>query len=109
MFLIENSIIGEEIVETKSLPSVQFSNLNATTKDLINMGEWFLYEISYEPEPKASFYLTTDKMAFFLSNDGSVIKTVSVTPRDLVFDSQIVFSDLPKPAIERNYRLAWNF
>ena len=52
-------------MEFKALPPVQFSKLNATAKDLINMGEWFLYEISYTPIPDAHSYLSTDQMSFF--------------------------------------------
>ena len=87
----------------KRLPLTQFTKLNATTKDLINMGEWFLYEISYTPIPSASYYLSTDQMSFFISDDGTVIEKTPITPEDLKLNTQIVFSDLPEP----QYIFSW--
>ena len=93
----------------KALPSTQFSKLNATTKDLINMGEWFLYEISYPLLPNAQYYLSPDQMSFFLSFDGTVVSKTSVTPHDLTLSSQIKFSDLPQPYTLRNVSASWDF
>ncbi|MGI5075442.1 hypothetical protein E4N71_08340 [Treponema vincentii] len=96
-------------MEFKALPSVQFSKLNATAKDLINMGEWFLYEISYTPIPDAHYYLSTDQMSFFLSADGTIMEKTPITPPDMVFLSQIKFSDLPQPRSLRNISVSWDF
>lgn len=97
------------MMEFKALPSVQFSKLNATAKDLINMGEWFLYEISYTPIPDAHYYLSTDQMSFFLSADGTIMEKTPITPADMVFSSQIKFSDLPQPRSLRNISVSWDF
>ena len=91
----------------KYLLSTQFSKLDATTKDLINMGEWFLYEISYKPVSSAKYYLSTDQMSFFLSEDGTVVQKTPVTPDDLNIISQTVFSDLPSPQSLRNISVEW--
>lgn len=91
----------------KRLPSTQFTKLNATTKDLINMGEWFLYEISYNSIPSASYYLSTDQMSFFISDDGTGIEKTPITPEDLKLNTQIVFSDLPEPQSLRNISVKW--
>ena len=80
----------------KTLHSTQFSKLNATTKDFINMGECFLYEISYYLLPTARYCLFTDRITFFLSSDGAVVKTFPITPQGLTFLSRITFSDLPQ-------------
>ena len=94
-------------MEFKALPSVQFSKLNATAKDLINMGEWFLYEISYPKCPEAKYYLSTDIMFFFLSEDGTVLDKTNETPKDLKFINQICFSDLPNTNEVIDMGLAW--
>lgn len=93
----------------KQLLSTQFSKLNATTKDLINMGEWFLYEISYPQVPNAHYYLSTDQMSFFLSSDGTIVDKTPVTPPDLSFSSRIQFSDLPQPYTLQNISASWDF
>lgn len=101
-------MLGEiNIMETKSLLSTQFSKLNATARDLINMGEWFLYEISYSKIPAAEYYLSTDQMSFFLSSDGTIISKAPITPPDLNLSAQINFSDLPQPKSLRNLNIAW--
>lgn len=94
-------------MESIKLPSIQFSKLNATTKDLINMGEWFLYKISYHDFPEAKFYLSTDSMSYFISDDGSIIAKTPKTPEDLTLDQQVVFSDLPAPESLRNFSVTW--
>lgn len=96
-------------MDFKELLSTQFSKFNATTKDLINMGEWFLYEISYPPIPSAQYYLSTDQMSFFLSSDGTIVSKTPITPPDLVFSSQVKFSDLPQPHYLRNISVSWDF
>ncbi|MGP1458955.1 MAG: hypothetical protein ACTTKL_06570 [Treponema sp.] len=78
---------------TKMLLSTQFSKLAAAIKDFINMGECFLYEISYYSLPAARYCLFTDRITFFLSSNGAVVKTFSITPQGLTFLSRITFSD----------------
>lgn len=95
-------------MDFKQLLSTQFLKLNATTRDLINMGEWFLYEISYTPIPDARYYLSTDQMSFFLSADGTILSKTPTTPSNLEFLSQIKFSDLPKPHSLRNISVSWD-
>ena len=94
-------------MENIELQSTQFSKLNATTKDLINMGKWFLYAISYPPISDAQFYLATDGMSYFLSADGGVLAKTPKTPEDLVLNKQVLFSDLPSPQSLRNFSVAW--
>lgn len=94
-------------MDSISIHSTQFTKLNATTKDLINMGEWFLYKISYPSVPTAQFYLSTDQMAYFLTEDGSVVEKTAKTPTDLVFLQQVSFDDLPKPQSLRNFVIKW--
>lgn len=94
-------------MDSISLHSTQFTKLNATTKDLINMGEWFLYGIEYPSIPTAKYYLSTDQMSFYLSEDGSIIQKTPITPSDLILLNQISFDDLPKPSTLRNFSVAW--
>lgn len=94
-------------MNTINLPSTQFTKLNATTKDLINMGEWFLYKISYSLVPEAKFYLSTDQMSYYLNSDGSVVEKTPKTPDDLILLSQVSFTDLPKPKTLRNILTKW--
>lgn len=91
----------------KHILSTQFTKLNATTKDLINIGEWFLYEVSCATVPSAKYYLSTDQMSFFLSEDGTIVQKAPVTPDNLTILSQIVFSDLPSPQSLRNISVEW--
>lgn len=95
-------------MNSKEMASTVFTNLNATTKDLINMGEWFLYEINYPKIPLAKFYLSTDQMSFFLSDNGNVIEKTSRTPEDLVLQCKITFNDIPKSKIMRNLSFSWS-
>lgn len=94
-------------MNTKTLLSTQFSQLNAVTKDFINMGEWFLYEISYPKRPEAKYYLSTDIMSFFLSEDGTVLGKTDETPKDLKLINQICFSDLPNTNEVIDMGFAW--
>ena len=101
------SSLEDKIMNTKTLPSTQFSQLNAVTKDFINMGEWFLYEISYPKYPEAQYYLSTDAMSFFLSEDGTVVAKTDRTPDDLQLIGQVCFSDLPQANVLVDMELAW--
>ena len=94
-------------MDNMNIHSTQFTKLNATTKDLINMGEWFLYEISYISVPSAKFYLSTDQMSYFLTGDGSIVEKTPKTPSDLVLLRQVTFDDLPKPQSLRNFVVKW--
>lgn len=94
-------------MNTKTLPSTQFSQLNAVTKDFINMGEWFLYEISCPQHPNAKYYLSADMMSFFLSEDGTILAKTNRTPEDLKLINQISFSDLPHTNEVIDMGLAW--
>lgn len=90
-------------MEFEQVKSTQFTKLNATTKDLINMGEWFLYRIS---DNDADFYLSTDGMSYYLGQDGSIIGKTPRTPDELKFISQVTFDDIPCHTM-RNISLSW--
>lgn len=94
-------------VSVKEIESTQFKYVNGTTKDLINMGEWFLYEIKYKSFSDAQYYLATDNMNYFLSHDGTVVGKTPKTPEDLDLSTTVKFSDLPQPSFTRNYFFQW--
>lgn len=78
-------------MNSTEMASTVFTNFNATTKELINMEEWFLYGINYPKIPLAKFYLSTDQMSFFLSDNGNVIEKTSKTPENLILQCKITF------------------
>ena len=92
-------------MNSTEMASTVFTKLNATTKDLINKGEWFLYEINYPQIPLAKFYLSTNQMSFFLSDNGNVVGKTDRTPDNLIIQCKITFSDIPKPKTIRNLSL----
>ena len=94
-------------MDTVNIHSTQFVKLNATTKDLINMGEWFLYEINYPEVSSARYYLSTDQMSYYLSGDGTIVAKTPKTPDNLVFLKQVSFDDLPKPQSLQNIVVQW--
>lgn len=97
----------ENKLDIKQLPSVQFTQFSGTTKDLINMGEWFLYQVYYEELPQAKYYLETDKDKFFLKEDGLVIQKVQKTPDTMTYIASIKFNDLPQSEFVRNMSVLW--
>ncbi len=94
-------------MDTINIHSTQFKKLNATTKDLINMGEWFLYEINYPEQTSAKYYLSTDQMSYYLEEDGTIVGKTPKTPDNLVLLKQVSFDDLPKPQSLRNVIVKW--
>lgn len=94
-------------MEVVNIHSTQFVKLNGVTKDLINMGEWFLYKINYDSIPSAKYYLATDQMGYFLEEDGRIVAKTPITPEDLTFLNQIFFDDLPKPRSLQNMVVQW--
>lgn len=91
-------------MKVEYVKSTKFTKLNATTKDLINMGEWFLYRIS---DKGAKYYLSTDGMSYYLGKDGGIIDKTPRTPDDLKLLAQVVFSDIPLHTTARNLTAVW--
>lgn len=90
-------------MEVEQVKSTQFTKLNATTKDLINMGEWFLYRIA---DSGADYYLSTDGMSYYLTKDGGIVGKTPRTPEGLEFLSRITFDDIPCHVM-RNVSVTW--
>lgn len=94
-------------MEIKKIKSGILKELTGTTKDLINMGIWFLYETRYEKFPNAKYFLSADKKYYLLACDGSVIASLSDYPVDLEYNTRIIFSDMPKLEPVRNFSRLW--
>ncbi len=95
-------------MERKEMISSDIPKLNGTTKDLINSGIWFLYKINYETVPEAKYCLSADQ-TYLLDSEGSIISKDVVLPKEIVLDTPITFSDLPKPPVQKNLVLSWAF
>jgi len=84
-------------LQTKDITSSSLSKLHGVTKDLINYGIWFLYEVDYPIDKAVKYLLSTDKQDILLAEDGSSIgicqKEVEIT-----YKSIINFDDIPKPS-----------
>lgn len=91
----------------KEIESVGLKQLTGTTKDLINMGIWFLYETQYDKFPAAKYFLSADKKYYLLTDNGDVITSLSDYPVDLKYDTRIIFSDMPKFEPIKNFRRLW--
>ena len=92
----------------KEIISSDIPKLNGTTKDLINTGVWFLYEINYDNVPEAAYCLSADQ-AYLLDKEGTILNKYSSIPKEIKLDTSISFSDLPKPAANKNLVVKWAF
>jgi hypothetical protein len=102
-------IKGDSFMNTEKINSTELSRLSATTKDLINMGMWFLYEVDYAKFPEAKYFLSAERKYYFLKKDGEIIAPMSEYPADLEYDVRILFNDLPAQESLSNYKLSWAY
>lgn len=96
---------NKKIIE---ISSGSVPKMDGTVKDLINGSVWFLYKVQKSGNPEAVFYLSADT-GYLLKKDGSIFLKVSVQPPDLELGERVMFSDLPKPEVSKNYKLQWAF
>lgn len=87
--------------EYKKLTTVEISSsllkkLNGVTKDLINYGIWFLYEVDYPINKAVRYLLSTDQQDMLLAEDGGAI---GICQKDvqIKYKSIINFDDIPRP------------
>lgn len=83
-------------MKTKDITSSSLNKLNGTTKDLINYGIWFLYEVDYPLDPNVKYLLSNDKQDMLLAEDGGAIG-ICRKGVDVNYKSIINFNDIPKP------------
>lgn len=89
------------------LKSTQFSKFSATTKDLINMGVWFLQGINFPELSEAKFYLITDTTRYIVTEDGTILKKVTENPPNMEIISSVTFDDISSPAVNFNINFSW--
>ena len=87
-------------MDQKTLPATDLPRLSGTVKDAINFGLWFLYEISYSPNPSAKYSLATSRREFLLTQEGDIISPIpeDVT-EDLKYLFKITFSGIPSAPV----------
>ncbi len=85
-------------IPTIDITSSILNKLNGTTKDLINYGVWFLYEVDYNANENVKYLLSTDTQDFLLANDGSAL---GIYPKNtaIEYKTRINFEDIPKPPV----------
>ncbi len=93
-------------METKELPSIQFSSFNAITKDLINNGVFFLYSVNIPNKPEIHFLLSTDKSYFLISDDGTPIEKLDNID-GINTTGRILFSDIKRSVENNNFNVSW--
>jgi len=83
-------------LKTKHILSSELTQLSGATRDIINYGKWFLYEVSYPRNEEVKYLLSTSEQDLLLAFDGTII---SVCPKNsnITYKSIINFSDIPKP------------
>ncbi|UTC49844.1 hypothetical protein [Treponema sp. OMZ 855] len=86
-----------QTLKTKDITSSSLRHLQGITKDLINYGIWFLYEVDYPSDSNVRYLLSTDKQDILLSEDGSAVGIYPKTA-DIDYKSIINFDDIPKPS-----------
>jgi len=85
-----------EKLQTIEITSSLLKKLNGATKDLINYGIWFLYEVDYPINKNVKYLLSTDKQDMLLAEDGGAIG-IRQKGVELKYKSIINFDDIPKP------------
>ncbi|MGL4987536.1 MAG: hypothetical protein ACRC5H_10440 [Treponemataceae bacterium] len=81
--------------------------LSAIFKDLINIGQMFLYSIENSKVENAEYYLSTDSMFYYLSHNGVIIEKIPIKPDDIVFSNRILFINLPITNTLKNINISW--
>ena len=87
-------------MDTKTLPATDLPLLSGTIKDAINFGIWFLYEISYSPNPDAKYSLATSRGEFLLTQNGDVISPIPEKAGEtLRYNCKITFTGIPSAPV----------
>lgn len=94
-------------METKELISTQFTELNATTKDLINNGLFFLYSVTIPNKENVKFMLSTEKAYYLISENGTVLERIS-SADSVQINERILFSDIKKEtSTNKLFNISW--
>jgi hypothetical protein len=81
----------------------ELPNIGEPTKNMINQGLWYLFKIDH---PKAVYMLIADGVAYFLSNDGTVLFSEPEQPKNIQITESVYFKNLPFPLSLSNIRYA---
>ena len=94
-------------MEVKKIQSTKLKCLNGTTKDLINMGMWVLYEVNDDDFPDVAYFLEAEREYYFLNADGKALSSSSKYPPELKYGARILFNDIPFPESIENFQPTW--
>lgn len=94
-------------MEVEKIQSSKLKCLNGTTKDLINMGIWVLYEVNDDKFPDIAYFLEAEREYYLLNTDGKALSSSSKYPMELKYGARILFEDIPFPESIDNFQLAW--
>jgi hypothetical protein len=92
-------------METKVIKSHNLSRLSREIKEDVNNGKMFLYGIQPDDSlmPKIAYVLYFGNNVYYLSKHGKLINNSYPEDKKWRIDSQIYFSDFPRPVSLSNY------
>lgn len=94
-------------MEIKKILSSDLKCLSGTARDLINMGLWVLNEVKDDNFPDVAYFLSAERDYYFLSSDGSIIKSLLNYPEGMKCGARILFDDIPFPESIDNFQPIW--
>jgi hypothetical protein len=85
------------------LQSADLPKIDESIKKVINQGLWYLYKINHR---EAQYMLIADGVAYFLSQDGTILFSKQNRPMDIEITESVYFSNLPSPVSLSNLQYA---